>query len=60
MATQLCPPHSPITLQVPTSVRKDLERHVAGCTLVKEAATVAKYRVSGVAAALEVEGGNCR
>jgi hypothetical protein len=35
-------------------VRKDLEREVAGCTLVKEAATIAKYRVEGVAAPLQV------
>lgn len=41
----------PPLLQVPTAVRRDLEQLLA-CSLVKEAATIAKYRVPAVAATL--------
>lgn len=43
-------------MQVPTALRRDLEAALPGCSLVKEAQTVAKYRVAAVgeaAAALE-------
>ncbi|KAI3425826.1 hypothetical protein D9Q98_007801 [Chlorella vulgaris] len=43
-------------VEVPTALRRDLEAALPGCSLVKEAQTVAKYRVAAVgeaAAALE-------
>ncbi|KAL4858267.1 DNA mismatch repair protein Msh6 [Chlorella vulgaris] len=43
-------------VEVPTALRRDLEASLPGCSLVKEAQTVAKYRVAAVgeaAAALE-------
>lgn len=50
--THICPP------QVPAAVRRDLESLAASsgsaAVLVKEAATIAKYRLPGLAATLEV------
>lgn len=47
-----------ISLQVPSAVRRDLEALTAAAggapVLVKEAATIAKYRLPGLAATLEV------
>lgn len=42
------------TQQVPTTVRADLERLAPGAVCVKEAQTIAKYRLPGVATTLAV------
>ena len=47
-----------LSMQVPAAVRRDLEAITAAAggaaVLVKEAATIAKYRLPGLAATLEV------
>lgn len=54
-------PTPALLLQVPAAVRRDLEALTAAAggaaALVKEAATIAKYRLPGLAATLEVRRG---
>ena len=59
-ATPFCSAHNRFCrlglVQVPTAAKRDLLDLVSGCTLVKEAETLAKYRVPELAATLEVHG----